>query len=137
VGLGSGEDRGERLRGTAVRAGLPDVFFRAYLERLLRDSVFPTIASVLRLEAARATEVSIERNRLGLRFAGVTGGNSPHYTNQPQKLRTDRVPVKYLFFSTQLTGRRPNRKQFCSPSKQVQLLRDPRAWRLGNATQPF
>jgi hypothetical protein len=46
VGLGSGEDRGERLRGTAVRAGLPDVFFRAYLERLLRDSVFPTIASV-------------------------------------------------------------------------------------------
>jgi hypothetical protein len=67
VGLGSGEDRGERLRGTAVRAGLPDVFFRAYLERLLRDSVFPTIASVPRLEAARATEVSI--NAIGWAFS--------------------------------------------------------------------
>ena len=102
MGLGSGEDRGERLRGTAVRAGLPDVFFRAYLERLLRDSVFPTIASVPRLEAARATEVSIERNRLGLRFAGVTGGNSPLYTNQPRKTKTDRVLAKYSLVSTYL-----------------------------------
>jgi hypothetical protein len=30
----------------AVRAGLPDVFARAHLEHSLRDSVFPTIASV-------------------------------------------------------------------------------------------
>jgi hypothetical protein len=63
AGLGSGEDRGARLRGAAVRAGLPDVFVRAHLERSLRDSVFPTIASVPRPEAARATEASSRCNR--------------------------------------------------------------------------
>ena len=31
VGLGPGEDKRRRLRGTAVRAGLPDVFVRAHL----------------------------------------------------------------------------------------------------------
>jgi hypothetical protein len=44
------------VEGTAGFAGLPDVFVRAYLERSLRDSVLPTIASVPSVEAARATE---------------------------------------------------------------------------------
>jgi len=137
VGLGSGEDRGERLRGTAVRAGLPDVFVRAHLERSLRDSVFPTIASVPRLEAARATEASSRSNRPGVQSAGVTGGNSPHYTNQPRKTKTDRVPVKYLFFSTLLAALRRNRNQFHSRPEQVQLLRNPRARLLRDTTQSF
>jgi hypothetical protein len=29
--------------------------------------------------------------------AGVTGENSPHHTNQPRKMKTDRVLVKYFF----------------------------------------
>jgi hypothetical protein len=39
------------------------------------------------------------RNRL-IPSAGVTGENSPLYTNQPAKMKTDRVPVKYILAST-------------------------------------
>ena len=73
----------------------------------------------------------------GFPSAGVTGGNSPHHTNQPRKTKTDRVPVKYLFFSTLLAALRRNRNQFCSRPEQVQLLWNPRARLLSDTTQSF
>jgi hypothetical protein len=88
------------LRGTAVRAGWPDVFVRAQLERSLRDSVWPTIASVPSVKAARATEISGRWNRPGFASAGVTGEDSPHYTNLSTEKKIDRVLVKYFFLST-------------------------------------
>lgn len=88
------------MRGTAVRAGWPDVFVRAYLERSLRDSVWPTIASVPSVEAARTTAISGRWNRPGLGSAGVTGEDSPHYTNLSTEKKIDRVLAKYFFLST-------------------------------------
>ena len=67
----------------------------------------------------------------------LTGENSPHPTNQPRKRKTDRVPVKYLFFSTPLAALLRNRNQRRSQPKQVQLLRSPRARLLGDAAQSF
>ena len=37
---------------------------------------------------------------------GLTGENSPLYTNQPAKTKTDRVPVKYILASTPLAGQK-------------------------------
>src|ERR1700691_1384516 len=37
----------------------------------------------------------------------LTGGNSPHYTYQPTKTKTDRVLVKYFLFSTCLRNTCP------------------------------
>jgi hypothetical protein len=51
------------------------------------------------LRAVRDTE----RNTEGIGCApsaGVTGENSPHYTNQPAKTETDRVLMKYFFSGT-------------------------------------
>jgi len=49
----------------------------------------------------------------------------------------DRVPVKYLFFSTPFAGLRRNRDRQCSPPKQVQLLRNARSGLLGDTAQSF
>jgi hypothetical protein len=35
-------------------------------------------------------------------FAGVTGENSPHPTNQPEKTKIDRVLAKYFFESARM-----------------------------------
>ena len=32
----------------------------------------------------------------------LTGENSPHYTYQPTKMKTDRVPAEYFFASTEM-----------------------------------
>jgi hypothetical protein len=47
------------------------------------------------LRAVRDTERSTEGIGDAL-SAGVSGENSPHYTNQPAKMKTDRVLVKYF-----------------------------------------
>jgi hypothetical protein len=108
------------LRGTAVLAGLPDVFIRAHLERSLRDSVWPTIASVPSVEAARATETSSRCDRPGFRSAGVTGEDSPHYTNLSTETKIDRVLTKYFFLSTGNPADRPkqwNRREIYAPQE--------------------
>ena len=96
----------------------------------------PTIASV---PSSRpyATQSGRPMESVELCPRELTGENSPHPTNQPRKRKTDRVPVKYLFFSTVSAGRQRNRKQFRSPSKQIQLLRNPRARLLRDAAQSF
>lgn len=96
----SREDGRATVRGEAVVAGWPDVFIRAHLERSLRDSICPTIASVPSVEAARATETSGRWKRPGCRSAGVTGEDSPHYTNLSTPAKIDRVLVKIFFRGT-------------------------------------
>jgi|SRR5579864_8855200 len=93
--------------GTAVRAGSWIPFAQAHLERSLRDSVVPQSRASLR-GAVRDTEQTTEGMGAAL-FAGVTGGNSPHYTNLPTKGKITRVLVKYFFDGTRaaiLTGER-------------------------------
>jgi hypothetical protein len=59
-------------------------------------SVTPTIASVPSCGNVRDTQRSTEGIG-GAVSAGVTGENSPHYTNQLTKMKTDRVLVKYFY----------------------------------------
>jgi hypothetical protein len=42
--------------------------------------------------------------------AGVTGENSPHHTNQPRKMKTDRVLVKYFFARACRTENAPKKR---------------------------
>jgi hypothetical protein len=35
----------------------------------------------------------------------LTGENSPYYTNQPVKMKIDRVLVKYFFAGTRIRGK--------------------------------
>jgi hypothetical protein len=53
------------------------------------------------LRAVRDTE-QITKGIGDALSAGVTGGNSPLYTNQPRKTKTDRVLAKYSLVSTYL-----------------------------------
>lgn len=50
-----------------------------------------TIASVPSLRAARGTERTPKELDGRARLAGISGENSPYYTNQPTKIKTDRV----------------------------------------------
>src|SRR5277367_5606874 len=97
----------------------------------LRVQRCPTIASV---PSSRpyATQSGRPMESVELCPQELTGENSPHHTNQPRKRKTDRVPVKYLFFSTPAAASRCNRNQRRSQPKQVQLLRNPRARLLGD-----
>jgi hypothetical protein len=54
-----------------------------------------------RLRAVRDTE-ELTKGIGDALSAGVTGGNSPLYTNQPGKWKTDRVLAKYSLVSTYL-----------------------------------
>ena len=91
-------------------------------------------------QAARGTEASSRWNRPGFGSAGVTGENSPHYTNQPEKKKNLRVPVKYFFSSTPLADHRRKQwtaKELRSGPEQVQLLRCAAARFSGDAAQFF
>jgi hypothetical protein len=57
-------------------------------------SVTPQSRSSL-VQAVRDTKQGTEEVG-GALSAGVTGENSPHYTNQLTKTKTDRVLVKYF-----------------------------------------
>jgi hypothetical protein len=47
------------------------------------------------LRAARETEQTPNES-VGTLSAGITGENSPYYTNPPTKMKTDRVLVTYF-----------------------------------------
>ena len=50
-----------------------------------------TIASVPSLRAKRGTEPTPKERDGRALLAGISGENSPYYTNQPTKTKTDRV----------------------------------------------
>ena len=65
---------------------------RRWLVPLLhRGQRSPTIASALSLRATRGTEQTPKEPDGRALFAGISGENSPYYTNQPTKMKTDRV----------------------------------------------
>jgi hypothetical protein len=82
--------------------------------------------------AVRDTEQNTE-GISGTLSAGVTGENSPHYTNQPTKMKTDRVLVKYFLRRTQSVGNTHMRSNHgCSEAsdsmgEEIQLF-----WRAGS-----
>jgi hypothetical protein len=47
------------------------------------------------LRAARETEQT-PKESVGTLSAGITGENSPYYTNPPRKMKTDRVLMTYF-----------------------------------------
>jgi hypothetical protein len=59
--------------------------------RVFRDSVIPQ--SRPSPTSDRTQTRAITQGMLDAPLAGGTGENSPHYTNQPTKTKTDRVPV--------------------------------------------
>jgi hypothetical protein len=80
---------------TAVCAGpgLPPI--QAHLERSLRVQRCPTIASVPS-SGSYATQSETPKESVAPCPRELTGENSPHYTNQPAKIKTDRVLSKYF-----------------------------------------
>jgi hypothetical protein len=52
-----------------------------------------------------ATQSETPKESAALCPRELTGENSPHYTNQPTKTKTDRVLVKYFFAGTRLCGK--------------------------------
>ena len=81
-----------------MRAGSWTFPVQAQLEHLLRVQRCPTIASVA-FYGPHATQGERPKESVEPCPRELTGGNSPHTTNQPRKMKTDRVPLKY-FFST-------------------------------------
>ena len=75
--------------------------------------------------------------------AGVTGENSPLFTNQPAKMKTDRVLVKYFFAGTtwlrhtnaSSPSSNPRLKECDSWMEQIKLLGRPVARCLANAAK--
>jgi hypothetical protein len=75
--------------------------------------------------------------------AGVTGENSPLFTNQPAKMKTDRVLVKYFFAGTtwlrhtnaSSPSSNPRLKECDSWMEQIKLLGCPVARCLANAAK--
>jgi hypothetical protein len=124
------------IAGTAVSVGCWTSPVQTHLEHSLRVQRCPTIASA---PSSRpyATQSEAPKESVAPCARELTGENSPHYTNQPRKRRTDRVPLKYLFFSTAFAASQGDRNQLRSRPKQVQLLRSSRARLLGDATQSF
>src|ERR1700722_6096038 len=79
---------------------------QAHLEHALRNSVVPKTRVPLRVRVRHR----VGTYELGAHlFAGVTGENSPHYTNQPRIRKTARVLAKYFFLGT--CRQRSTRKQ--------------------------
>src|ERR1700722_2692069 len=60
----------------------------------------PTIAFVPSLRAKRATEQTPKELDGRAPLAGISGENSPYYTNQPTKTKTDRVLSSIFYLST-------------------------------------
>jgi hypothetical protein len=77
--------------------GLPPV--QAHLERSLRVQRCPTIASVP-ISGPYATQSETPKESVAPCPRELTGENSPLYTYQPAKMKTDRVLVKYFFAGT-------------------------------------
>jgi hypothetical protein len=105
------------IEGTAVWPGSWTSPVHEYMERSLHVQRRPTIASVPVLRAARETEQT-PKESVAPCPRELTGENSPLYTNQPAKMKTDRVLVEYFFASTPLPEERsrPRRKtESCLP----------------------
>ena len=56
---------------------------------------FPEQCLVLTGDRIEAQAETFRESGIGL-YTEVTGGNFPHYTNQPQKMKTDRVPTSFV-----------------------------------------
>jgi hypothetical protein len=83
------------IDGTAVCAGCWTSPVQAHLERFAPS----TALSHNRVRPLQQAVRDTERNTEGIGAAlsaGVTGENSPLYTYQPTKKKTDRVLVKYF-----------------------------------------
>jgi hypothetical protein len=105
------------IEGTVVWSGSWTSPLPEHMERSLHVQRRPTIASVPVLRAARETEQT-PKESVAPCPRELTGENSPLYTNQPAKMKTDRVPVEYFFASTPLAEERskPRRKaKSCLP----------------------
>jgi hypothetical protein len=83
------------IEGTAVWSGSWASPVREHLERSLDVQRRPTIAFVPVLRSARETEPT-PMESVAPCPRELTGENSPLYTNQPAKMKTDRVLVKYF-----------------------------------------
>lgn len=99
------------IKGTALWSGSWISPVHEHLERSLHVQRRPTIASVPILRVARETEQT-PKESVAPCPQELTGENSPLYTNQPAKTKTDRVLVEYFFASTPLPEERskPRRK---------------------------
>ena len=78
-----------------------DFHVQAHLERVLRVQRYPTIASVPS-SGPYATQSEIPKESVAPCPRELTGENSPLYTYQPTKMKTDRVLVKYFCIGTLL-----------------------------------
>jgi hypothetical protein len=83
------------IEGTAVWAGSWTSPVHEHMERSLHVQRRPTIASVPVVRAAREAEQT-PMESVAPCPQELTGENSPLYTNQPAKTKTDRVLVKYF-----------------------------------------
>src|SRR5271170_7675125 len=72
-----------------------DFHVQAHLERALRVQRYPTIASVP-FRGPYATQSETPKESVAPCPRELTGENSPLYTYQPTKMKTDRVPAKYF-----------------------------------------
>jgi hypothetical protein len=88
-----------------------------------------------------ATQGETPKESAAPRLRELTGGNSPHYTYQPTKTKTDRVLVKYILFSTRLRhtthnlSNNPSSKECHSWNEETQLFAFPVARWLSNAAE--
>ena len=91
------------------------------------------------LEAARVTPASGRCDRPGLGSAGVTGENSPHYTNLSAQRKTDRVRAKIFLLILRLakSSTSGGTRRKLSRSEQVELLGNAAARFLSDAPEPF
>jgi hypothetical protein len=78
-----------------------DLHVQAHLERVLRVQRYPTIASVPS-SGPYATQSETPKESVAPCPRELTGENSPLYTYQPTKMKTDRVLVKYFCIGTLL-----------------------------------
>ena len=81
-----------------------DFRVQAHMERALHIQRCPTIASVPS-SGPYATQSETPKESVGPCARELTGENSPHYTNQPAKMKMDRVLVKYFFAGTYLCNK--------------------------------
>ena len=78
-----------------------DLHVQAHLERVLRVQRYPTIASVPS-SGPYATQSEKPKESVAPCPREFTGENSPLYTYQPTKMKTDRVLLKYFCIGTLL-----------------------------------